>query len=260
MQLNTFYRPCDLAGATERVAALRRFDPALAMLIDQPEILDIRKWEYCCLLTVLEAVSPSAHMLDVGCGRSLLSMFLSTHVARTLTVDLPVPFQQQSEEQEKRRLMNLSHVQADVRQLPFAAGSFDVVYSISAIEHLQEAPGASVPKRPYEEFVDDTCVALRQMARLVRPGGVFYVTSDLFDPDRQRTDAWRPKAAVMCAYDYRDFQRVFIDTLVDEGLAFEDESDFDFAALDEDAERATYRGRYFTTFALSMRRPGSESV
>jgi SAM-dependent methyltransferase len=60
---------------------------------------------------------------------------------------------------------HLAVLRADGTRLPFAAASFDVVYSLSSIEHFggHEAAGA----------------AMREMARVLRPGGIACVATEL---------------------------------------------------------------------------------
>jgi SAM-dependent methyltransferase len=55
-------------------------------------------------------------------------------------------------------------VRADVRQLPFAGGSFDAVVSNSTLDHFAD-PG-------------DIAVALHELHRVTRPGGTLIVTLD----------------------------------------------------------------------------------
>jgi SAM-dependent methyltransferase len=55
---------------------------------------------------------------------------------------------------------------ADVRSLPFPAGSFDLIYSMGTIEHF-----------------DDSAVAVRELFRVLRPSGIAIVgVPNKFDP------------------------------------------------------------------------------
>ena len=53
---------------------------------------------------------------------------------------------------------------AEVRHLPFRDGEFDAVVSSSTLDHL--------------DTVDEIAVALRELRRILRPGGELVVTLD----------------------------------------------------------------------------------
>lgn len=53
---------------------------------------------------------------------------------------------------------------ADVRSLPYADGTFDVVFSNSTLDHFEQA--------------EDIDVALRELSRVLRPGGELILTLD----------------------------------------------------------------------------------
>ena len=102
-------------------------------------------------------------VLDVGCGAAQSTRWLRRQGARAVGVDVSL-----GQLREGRRLDAAGGrgpsplVQADAQRLPFSGGSFDVVCS---------AFGA-VP------FVADSAGTLREVARVLRPGGrfVFSVT------------------------------------------------------------------------------------
>ena len=53
---------------------------------------------------------------------------------------------------------------ADARRLPFADGAFDIIVSDSTLDHFSDTP--------------DIAVSLREMARVLRPGGTLIITLD----------------------------------------------------------------------------------
>jgi len=110
--------------------------------------------------TLMElAARPGERVLDLASPK-LLAVVLARHGADVTSVD-----QLEPEIDSWRKLTTgeprLAFQVGDGRSLPFADASFDHAYSISVLEHIPE-PGD-------EE-------ALRQLARIVRPGGRVVVT------------------------------------------------------------------------------------
>jgi SAM-dependent methyltransferase len=64
----------------------------------------------------------------------------------------------------RRRYPQLDAQPADVRELPFGDASFDVVVSNSTLDHF--------------ESLDDVATGLRELVRVLRPGGTLLVTVD----------------------------------------------------------------------------------
>jgi len=64
----------------------------------------------------------------------------------------------------KRGVSGASYTVGDVRVLPFADNAFDLVVSDSTLDHFDE--------------VDDIARSLRELARVLRPGGVLIITMD----------------------------------------------------------------------------------
>lgn len=64
----------------------------------------------------------------------------------------------------RARYARLVAVRADVRRLPFADGSFDTVISNSTLDHFTSA--------------EEIAVGLRELARVMKPGGCLIVTLD----------------------------------------------------------------------------------
>lgn len=121
-------------------------------------------------------VSAGDRILDLASPK-LLSVALARRGARVVSIDeLP------EEIEVWRRLAGAADVDfrvADGRALPFEAGTLDHAYSISVLEHIAE-PGD-------EE-------ALRELARVVRPGGRVVLTLPY---DTSRREEWRERPAYL---------------------------------------------------------------
>ena len=113
---------------------------------------------------------PTDRVLEVGCGPG----FFSPAIARRLSagylsiLDAQAPILGMARRRlEKRRLINFSSVCGSGDSLPFADAVFDVVFMITV---LGETP--------------DRAAAIREAARVLRPGGRFSSTEAAGDPDR----------------------------------------------------------------------------
>jgi SAM-dependent methyltransferase len=93
-------------------------------------------------------------VLEIGCGAAQCARWLAAHGASVLAFDLS---RRQLEHAARRRDSGVRLVQADAQQIPVADSSFDVACS---------AYGAF-------PFVADSAAVLREVARVLRPGGRF---------------------------------------------------------------------------------------
>ena len=111
-------------------------------------------------------------LLDVGCGRGAVLLMAAQRLPRGRAVGIDVwsaKDQSGNAEQVTRRNADLEGVAdrvelhtADMRQLPFEDGSFDVVVSSLAIHNLSGA--------------GERAKALREAARVLKPGGKLAIT------------------------------------------------------------------------------------
>ena len=94
-------------------------------------------------------------VLEVGCGSAMCSRWLVGQGARPVATDLSSGMLAQSRASATRTNTHVPLVQADAEYLPFADQSFDIAFT---------AFGA-VP------FVADSARVMREVARVLRPGG-----------------------------------------------------------------------------------------
>jgi SAM-dependent methyltransferase len=104
-------------------------------------------------------------VLEVGCGSAPCARWLAAQGARVVGLDLSAAMLRHAVRAAQETGISIPLVQADAGRLPFAEGSFDLACS---------AFGA-VP------FVADSAAVMREVARVLRPGGrwVFAVTHPL---------------------------------------------------------------------------------
>jgi ubiquinone/menaquinone biosynthesis C-methylase UbiE len=114
------------------------------------------------LATIVRAHCPAPRrILVVGCGDGLEAGILARFFgAQTIGIDLGQQFEFARAAAAPAELLEM-----DARQLRFDDACFDLVYSFHALEHIQE------PVR-----------ALREMARVLAPGGTFCIGT----PNKQR--------------------------------------------------------------------------
>lgn len=93
--------------------------------------------------------------LEVGCGNAACSRYLATRGANPVALDLSAGMLRHARLAESRCGIAVPLVQAEVCALPFAAETFDIVFS---------AFGA-IP------FVADSALAMREVYRVLKPGG-----------------------------------------------------------------------------------------
>ena len=116
------------------------------------------------------AVSPRAEsLLDIGCGAGNYSLKLlqSLPLRRVTLVDLSGPMLKRAGERLRTAgLTEITAVQADIREVEFPPGSFDVAVAAATLHHL----------RREEEW----SAVFAAIHRWLRPGGSFWV-SDLVE-------------------------------------------------------------------------------
>jgi ubiquinone/menaquinone biosynthesis C-methylase UbiE len=123
-------------------------------------------------LTAVQARNPqSAEILDFGCGSGDIALNLGAAGHRLTGYDLSVPMIEQARRFDvDQKVLWIARAANASEALPFADASFDAVLTSSVLEYVPE--------------LDAT---LKELARVLRPGGWFFATvPDMRDPHRHR--------------------------------------------------------------------------
>ncbi len=106
------------------------------------------------LMAWIEAMHPGRSVLEVGCGVGLDTFALAAHGLQVTAVDLTEVGVATAKSRFDRSRMSGDFAVADACHLPFEDNRFDYVYSFGVLHH-----------------VADTAQSIRQILRVLRPGG-----------------------------------------------------------------------------------------
>ena len=140
-----------------------------------------KAWEIGLICTYAHDLS-GQDVLDIGSGNSTFPVFLKARCgANAVSFDLPIPNALPlwwSQRQYKK--WNVRRDIGDMLALPYESGSWDLVTCISVIEHLNwELNDASWLTVTGKVFLERTRIALSEMCRVCKQGGLVYITSDV---------------------------------------------------------------------------------
>ena len=99
-------------------------------------------------------VTPDMGVLDIGCGTGVVAITAARLGARVEAMDLTPQLLERARENARIAKVDIEFLEADVEQLPFRDGEFDIV--VSQFAHM---------------FAPRPEVAISQMLRVLRPGG-----------------------------------------------------------------------------------------
>lgn len=130
-----------------------------------------RLWEYASLVELANlnnlensmAGNKSPRILDCGGCSSSIDFFLAEKGFQVYSVDLNEFLVFNGNHVAKEKHLPLKNIAADMTHLSFGDNYFDIVFSISVLEHFDEKLRFT---------------AIREMERVVKPGGLIFNTFD----------------------------------------------------------------------------------
>ena len=249
--MNTFIDKGELALLARETSEVAAFDSYLKNRLSDSAIDGLKVWEYGKLVRFIGDFG-GLQVLDVGPGDSTFCLFLAKKGASVVTIDYPQPMAPDKEGFRRRcREESVAVHCGNMLQMPYQNDKFDLITCISTIEHLDVTPNWQ--PIPYPDFIALTRRALVEMGRVLKEGGYLYITSDAYEPQRQRTDNWSLSAiydGIGAAYSIHDIEDVFVNTIRQAGLSLVNGCDYRPGLVLHDPQRCNYRGRYFTTFGV----------
>ncbi len=146
---------------------------------------DIRRWvQPPEKIIERSGIKPGMTVIDLGCGSGVFTSFVARIVGeqgKVYAVDIQPAMLRQLERKlakvENQDIRNIELKQASAYELPFEDGTVDLVYMVTV---LPEIP--------------DRGRALREIRRVLKPGGILAVTEFLPDPDYP----WRSTTIKIC--------------------------------------------------------------
>lgn len=237
---NKFYDRRDFGYLKKLLLDLGEKDPLWFPRLIEPSTLGIRGWEYGLMFDKISFKNKK--VLDVGPGSSRLPFFLAKIGAKVTMLDMSQPL----EETEIKKSKNPRFILGDMTNIALKPNSFDSIICISAIEHVDMNINGFYNKT---EYVNRSFKAIREMIRVLKPGGDFYLTTDFYLP-KQKGDKWPySKEKIRGAFEIEVLDKM-IEVIKTSGVKLDSTPLNSPSILEKDRYRANYRGRFFSTFAF----------
>ena len=135
-------------------------------------------------------IASNAHVLDIGCGSGWATRLMAkkAHEGHVVGIDIADEMITVARETSKE-FSNVEFRVASAEALPFEAGEFNAAFSMESLYYYA-----------------DVLVALKEIRRVLRPGGLFVTVLDLYEenkPSHQWVDQLKVPVHVLSIPEYR---------------------------------------------------------
>ncbi len=126
-------------------------------------------WKGHYSLKIMESYSKKGRLLDAGCGSGKYSLPLKMRGFDVVAVDVSSGALKRANANIKARKEDIDFLAADICELPFSDGSFDVIWCYGVLQHL---------------LLKERESAIREFRRLLGKGGLLFI--EVFGEDDMR--------------------------------------------------------------------------
>jgi len=142
----------------------------------------LRRWEYVAAILFSGVIENPGKVLEAGCGQSVFSSMLVNLGCDVDAFDYGLGIQFNT---DNFRYHDMSMI--DIR---FKDNTFDYVFAISSIEHIN----AGRFKIDHLDFDKGDELAMAELIRVLKPGGILVITTDFADRYYPPPGLWRSKS------------------------------------------------------------------
>jgi len=108
----------------------------------------------------VEIKRPVRRVLDLGCGNGRHAIYFAREGFEASGIDISATAVEWAKDWSRREGLEIDFRVGDITQLPYQDQSFDVIVSHGVLDHIR---------------MEDAKRAVSEAARIIRPGGLFYL-------------------------------------------------------------------------------------
>jgi len=175
MKANTVFRECDVMQFGGLIDEVRGLRDELVREGMNPPWSATRGWEYAKLIRECQFRPPliGKKVLDIGSATSVMPFYLARNGCEAYATDIILP---DKKDLEWYKRQGIRYKKASIFNLPADDGFFDFVFSVCVLEHIAEFKND-------DDIVRETVRALKEVARVLKPGGITGHTCDFYVKD-----------------------------------------------------------------------------